>query len=251
MREDSLRHTVIHNFNQSAGTYDEVAYVQKACAAQLVQLIINNLFGFCPKTILDIGTGTGFVTGSLLPYFPHSTYFLNDIAPAMIDKTRSKFSTYPHIHFHVGNAETSAFEYTNLTISNLAFQWFSDLPGTIARFFKNCDVLAFSTLSQNTFTEWTDIFKHSGLQPPTFSYPPREKLQNYCLSLQPRHWLFAHETHSLSFDSAEAFAKYLKRLGAHTPSHSLRNQYDLRRVIKKHNQPIATSYEVFFAILQR
>ena len=86
-----LQTRIQNSFNKASQSYDIVAYVQRQAAEYLVdkllELRIEN-----PETILDLGTGTGYVAELLIKNFPSSSYMLNDIAHEMLEVCKSKFA---------------------------------------------------------------------------------------------------------------------------------------------------------------
>lgn len=121
---------VAANFSAAAATYDGWAAVQAPAAQHLVDSLPP---GFSPRTILDVGCGTGSLTRRLTQRFPLTRIAGIDLAPAMVGTCRA---AWPHPHvFLCGDAEDfdaegNAFD---LVASSFAFQWFANKPGTLVR----------------------------------------------------------------------------------------------------------------------
>ncbi len=118
------------NFSAAAATYDGWAVVQAPAAQKLVDSLPA---GFAPRTVLDVGCGTGSLTRRLTDRFPGTRIAGVDLAPAMVDTCRA---AWPRHYFLCGDAEDfdaegNAFD---LVASSFAFQWFADKKGTLARF---------------------------------------------------------------------------------------------------------------------
>ncbi|MCL6586559.1 MAG: methyltransferase, partial [Anoxybacillus sp.] len=62
-------------FSERANTYDQFANVQKKMAHELMARISRP-----PKTILEIGCGTGYLTKLLYDAYPHAQLTAIDIA---------------------------------------------------------------------------------------------------------------------------------------------------------------------------
>ncbi|MFH0886555.1 MAG: methyltransferase [bacterium] len=75
------KNKVRKHFNKSAATYDEYAGLQKRIAEELVEQVKS--LGIKPRSILDIGAGTGYVSLSLAKVFPQSKVVSFDIAHGM------------------------------------------------------------------------------------------------------------------------------------------------------------------------
>jgi len=84
----------------------------------------------------------------------------------------------------------AAFQAHTFIISNLAFQWFDNLPVALKEISQSTKVLAFSTLAQRTFLEWTQCYELLGLPAPTFNYPTIENLRSALPLFESKHWSF-------------------------------------------------------------
>lgn len=237
-------------FDRAESTYENVATVQKQCANQLTETLRNNYPNFIPDSILDIGTGTGFIPQLLLSQFPDSNYTLNDISTSMLNNTRKKLQNLANFHFISGDMEVIDFSDYDLIISNLAFQWANDLPKCLNKFYNKSKVFAFSCLLAGTFKEWTEKLQKDSSPLTINNYLSETEINTVLLNLNPKHYYFQVKEFVLVFETIVAFLKYLKCLGAHasiqTPSTS-----DLRNVLKNHHQEFRITYRIFFGILER
>ena len=86
-----LKTKIKNHFNRAGNSYDKVACVQKQSAGLLVKKLQSFDSSSYPQTILDLGTGTGYIPEILLPHYQNSLYTLNDIAPKMIEIVENKF----------------------------------------------------------------------------------------------------------------------------------------------------------------
>jgi malonyl-CoA O-methyltransferase len=77
-------------FNKASQSYDDVATIQKKAAYYLVNELLK-YYPIIPKTVLDIGTGTGYVPELLLPKYTSCAFYLNDNAQNMLDVCQVKF----------------------------------------------------------------------------------------------------------------------------------------------------------------
>ena len=57
------------HFERAADTYDASAVLQKEIAKRLAERL--DYIKYSPKTVLDVGSGTGFVTQDLLKRYPN------------------------------------------------------------------------------------------------------------------------------------------------------------------------------------
>jgi trans-aconitate methyltransferase len=109
-------------------TYDDNAYAQKEIAAKLAGLI-SDLYPDTPKTIMEIGCGTGLLTKNIITVFPDAYYYLNDINSKAEHRIHSLFAADSHT-FICGDAELIDFPAgIDLIVSSSTVQWFEDLSG--------------------------------------------------------------------------------------------------------------------------
>jgi len=237
------------NFNRASASYDAVASIQKKCAAQLVDCLKKHFPTFYPDTILDLGTGTGYIPEILFDAFPESKFTLNDLSSHMLDKAGKKLRS-KSVTYVLGDMEVQHFDFQDLIISNLALQWVDDLYKTIRKFYEKSSFFAFSCLLDGTFSEWSKIFIDASLTPPIHRYPSRPALAHYIGSLQPSKYFCNACAFDLVFSSAADFMRYLKALGANY-SHQPVMISDLKKVINMYTDKIKVTYKVFFCILSR
>lgn len=238
------------NFSRASSSYDNVAFVQKECATKLVNLLKSCFPEFYPQSVLDLGTGTGYIPEILFSFFPQSKFTLNDISPDMLEKTREKLAGYKEVEFILGDMEILDFGFQDLIISNLALQWVRNLKKTIKKSYNNSGIFVFSCLLDGTFNEWSRIFTKYLLPVPTYRYPSKQELENYLLYLKPKKYFFSSQEFTLCFPSASEFIRYLKNLGANQGSQKIFLP-DLKKIVKSYTDKIDITYEVFFGVLSQ
>ena len=236
-----------HHFSRAVESYDKEALTQKKAAQHLVHLLTQGL-PKKPDTILDVGTGTGFVVKELCSLFPHANYTLNDLSDAMLHKAQANLNL--QLTLLGGDAEKMLFPKSpyDLITSNLTLQWFTSLEQGIRHLFCQCKTLAFTTLLDNTFWQWRTA--HDALKLPSglHNYPSLSQAQELCLALRPQQAIFDRQNYSLSFANPKQFVNHLKNLGAHTPHPSYTNS-SLRHFLRVHQSPLEVNYDIFFAVL--
>lgn len=236
------------NFNRASHTYDAMADVQKQCAFQLIKQLREVLPHFQPKTILDVGTGTGYLPELLLPIFPNSQFTLNDFAEDMLGKTQEKLGPARNINYLVADMNTYDFAFNDLVVSSFTLQWARDLKQSLKKFYEQSEVFAFSCLLEGNFKEWADLFENLALPVPISSYPTQQDLENYLLSLAPKNYDFFSQEFKLDFKNPSEFIKYLKCLGANYSPQTF-DAGHLKQVLEQYNRPLSVTYKVFFGIL--
>lgn len=122
-----------NSFNKASKSYDSVAHIQREAREFLIHQLLT-IETFNPKTILDLGTGTGYVPELLLNHYPKSTYVLNDISNKMLEICKVKFSNHSNIAYLHGDMNHLNINAFDLVISNFAFQWVDNLWKTLTFF---------------------------------------------------------------------------------------------------------------------
>lgn len=244
-----LQTTVQIGFNKACTSYELVAYVQKQAAEFLIEKLLRHQIS-PPKTILDLGTGTGYMPELLLKTFPNSSYLLNDISDKMLAECRSKFMSYKNFTFLHDDMSTLQVSHCDLVVSNFSLQWVNDLWSTIKKFHANSNIFAFSTLLNGTFNEWQNIINlYDNIH--LNQYPTKEELINYCDNIKGNKKLyFWTQDIPMTFDNPLLFIQYLKNLGASTASGKM-SVRSLRALLRENHTSLTVSYKIFFCIFER
>ena len=120
---------VAESFSRAAASYDAAAELQRLVGDRLMTHLPAESAGDF-KTILDLGSGTGFYTLELARRFPQSRLYALDIAMGMLEFAKHR-NGCDRIRYCCGDAEqlplTSAS--VELIFSNLAVQWCPNMPG--------------------------------------------------------------------------------------------------------------------------
>jgi len=111
-----------------ATQYDAYAEPQRRAAADLLAFTGARV----AQTILEPGCGTGLYTRLLLAAFPRATLLGIDRSSAMLAVARERL-TDARATFLTADAEYFATGRYELITSNAVLQWFTDLPGSLAR----------------------------------------------------------------------------------------------------------------------
>jgi len=241
---------VKQGFDRAYLSYDNAARIQKDCGEKLVEMIENECKGFYPKSVLDLGTGTGTIAALIKNKFPLSNITLNDISPNMLRIAKKNLGDTGNINSVLGDMETANLDSHNLIISNFAMQWVSDLNVAINKFYKKSNLFAFTCLLDGTFAEWSNLFHDLSLETPVHKYAPENDLTLFINSLHPKQHKCISYKFQLEFASVRSFIRYLKNLGADYGRTNVKVS-DLRKIINYNPGTFTVTYNVFFAILRR
>jgi malonyl-CoA O-methyltransferase len=123
---------VSRNFSGAAEDYDGAAAAQDEIAEGLVRRLPG---AFAPASMVDLGCGTGLLSGRLLERFPGATLLGLDLADGMIAACRRRFAAEPRARFAVSDAEDprACAGPVHLVATSCAAQWFVDPGGTFRR----------------------------------------------------------------------------------------------------------------------
>jgi malonyl-CoA O-methyltransferase len=246
---DKNKQRIQQRFNAASNSYEKVAVVQRNSACFLTEMLVRNISDFYPSTILDLGTGTGFIPELLMRIYKNSFYTLNDISPRMLDMASQKFNWSSQVSFLPGDMETIDLENYDLVVSNLALQWVDRLETMLERLYLHSNIFAFSCLLDGTFKEWENLLRIAQVPPLRKNYPLPSAIESFIRSLNPHDCFFGTQKYFISFQNPRAFMQYLKNLGASAGANNV-SASCLKDLVHL-NHKIETSYVVFFGIVKR
>jgi malonyl-CoA O-methyltransferase len=245
------------NFSRFSREYDNNAFVQRYAAELLLKKIVS--VSSPPRSILEIGCGTGFMTERVIKKFPESRFTVCDISQEMLDKCEKNLSGSPalprFVRANVANIGKEKIKY-DLIFSGLAFQWLeSELPNTLKNIRGIMDDkgrLLFSTLTAKTFSELKITFAEQNVTFPGPELLSAEEIRKICSDGFSRE--FKRETYRCSFENALAFLKHIQRTGTGNATGASVPPSALRRIIN--NYPLRlgraeTEYDIMFCYLKK
>ena len=235
-----------------ADGYEAAATVQRAAAKRLATAITGQTFPPRPA-ILELGCGTGFLTRALAPAVGSAQWTVSDIAPAMVERARAILDLAADYRVIDGEAVDPTLGRFDLIVSNLAFQWFADLPGAVSRLaglLSPRGMLAFSTMAAGSFAEWLDVLDAERLDAGTPAYPDRGDL----VALAPPGYSAAVEIVDFpqTQPDARGFLQRLKAIGAATPAAGYRPlpPAALKRAMARFDAgPRIVTYRIAFCLI--
>ena len=219
------KHLVRLHFSTNAGNYDLYAHIQKKMASSLVEFADLRKED-PPGSVLDVGSGTGYLTELLIGLFPNARVTAVDIAPGMIEQAKRKFTGH-RIKFQCADAEEMSLgENYDLIASNASIQWFNDTPRTLDKLYSalaDKGTLCFSTFGSLTFSElhqsYSKAVRNLGLEGhrrPGQSFYTLDELQKICEPLvRSRGEMRCGEAFEyMYFDSVKDFFTSVRKIGA-------------------------------------
>ena len=150
------RRAVVRAFDRASASYDAAAALQERVRNELIGRL--NELKITPRSILDLGTGTGHGARALKRRFPKAQVVAVDIAPGMLERARRQSSWLRR--FARVRADAYALPFRDgafeLVFSSLMLQWCDDLDAVfaeIARVLAPGGLLLFSTFGPATLAE--------------------------------------------------------------------------------------------------
>lgn len=198
---------IARRFARAVESYNHEAVAQRQIAHRMCDMLSCYLPPFCPH-ILEIGSGTGFLTRKIVETLRPEKLVLNDICQDM----SACFSDLldEHVTFLSGDAERLSFpKGQDLIVSCSVLQWFVDPE----RFFERCNALlkqkgyfAFTTFGAENLKEVSTV-TGVGLQ-----YRTLEELEQ-ALSVHYEIITSTEEHICLTFDTPLQVLYHLKQTG--------------------------------------
>lgn len=152
------------DFSKAAPSYDDHAHLQRACANNLIERL--QYFSISPKNILDLGSGTGFLSNKLKKMYPKAKVTGVDIADKMCQYAKEKYPAIEFICANIYDLPLPANHY-DFIISNFTLQWCDDLPTLFTQILKVASPDAsflFSTVGLDSLKElrtcWAAVDSH-------------------------------------------------------------------------------------------
>lgn len=205
------------SFSRAAPGYDKVAALQRQVGEQLLARLQG--LPSAPKTILDVGAGTGYCTARLAEIFPGADLIALDIAEGML-RTLAGRPVLAEARRICGDAECLPLQgqSMDLVFSNVALQWCADLPAALAEFrrvLRPGGRMLFSSFGAATLCELRDAWAQADAYSHVNAFASRESVEAALAGSGCGGFEVHGEQRVLSYPSVDALLRELKRLGAH------------------------------------
>lgn len=224
MQDDHISSSKVRRaFGRSAASYDGHAVLQREVADRL--LAHMEFTKFRPKTILDIGSGTGYFTSLLRRRFRRATVHAIDIAMPMLTLARQGGAKRGLWSGKTLFAQADSLDLPyrdggfDLVCSNLAMQWVAE-PGRMLaemrRVLAPGGLMIFSTFGRRTLAELRQSLAsiHPSKAGLVLPFPDVTTLGNSLMELPVELPVTDSDVFTLSYPNAMALLRELKGLGA-------------------------------------
>ncbi|MEB8433771.1 malonyl-ACP O-methyltransferase BioC [Cocleimonas sp. KMM 6892] len=232
------------HFERAADTYDASAVLQKEVANRLSGRL--DYIKHSPKTVLDVGSGTGFITQDLLKRYPKSSIVALDLAHSMASKSQQLGGWFRKPLAVCADAEQLPLkaDSIDLIISSLMLQWSNDLKQTFAGFHSVLapnGLLLFSTLGPETLREMRESWATVDNVPHTSHFLDMHEIGDALLQSGFINPVTDMEMITMTYTNVRQIMRDIKQIGANN-SHSGRSKGLMG---KQKLKAFETAYEQF------
>jgi malonyl-CoA O-methyltransferase len=261
-----VKQGIRRNFARRASSYDRHAEMQRFMAQGLVATAGDSLAR--AGRILEIGCGTGYLTGLLHQANKGARLVALDLDATLVAAARRRIGPETGVAWLVADGETQIRGSYDLIIANATFQWFTRPGETLAAYYRSLTpggVLAFSTLGPQTFQELAESLDRAarslnltGTPPiPAQGFGDRETWAHRLHRAGFRKDRLARELVTAMFPSVQEFLRALQATGATNPRPGPLSPRLLRALSAAYQAgygrdgAIPVSYEVIWAVAQK
>lgn len=190
-------HNAKQEFSRFANSYQYLNIIQREVAKELIDML-----DFAPKSILDLGSGSGEIYKNLSK-FDFETFTAVDISPEMC-QLHPKSSNIQVINSDFESEDIFRNKF-DLIISSSAIQWSKDIDSLFAKISKSSTHIAFAIFTSQTFFELNLKLNLKSLLYST----------NFLVESLNRYFNFKYElkNYTLEFESTIELLRYIKQSG--------------------------------------
>ena len=205
------------NFERAAGNYDKVAVLQQTVGERLLERL--DAIRLEPARILDLGSGTGWLSDRLARRYVPARVIQLDLAINMLKQSSRKRGVAGSPALLCADAENLpiADECVEFVFSNLMFQWVSRFDRALEEIYRSLrpgGLLLFSTFGPDSLKElresWSRVDNHVHVNAFTDMHDTGDALVRAGF-IDP---VMETESFTLVYDDGRALMRELKTLGA-------------------------------------
>lgn len=241
------RHAMRAAFEKAASSYDAAAVLQKEVASRLVERM--DVMAMKPQSILDVGSGTGFVSQFLAECFPKAQITALDLAFNMLKQAKNKrtFKQRWNKQFRYVNAEVENLPFADasveLVISGLTLQWCQDLPKVFKEFKRVLapgGLLLFSSFGPDTLKELRQSWAEVDDVPHVNAFADMHDVGDALMQSGFSDPVMDMEMLTVTYNDVKTVMKDLKQIGAHNVmqgrAHNMTGKNKLQKMIQSYEQ---------------
>ena len=204
-------------FAQSAGNYDTVAILQNEVGKRMLKRL--EMIRLQPKTVFDIGAGTGARTTDLFTNYQPAHVMALDIALPMLNMARNRCGMNTGCSYVCADAEALPLKdgCCDLLFSNLVLQWCNNhdlVFSEFQRILSTNGALLFSTFGPDTLRELRDCWIQADGRTHVNTFIDMHDLGDSLLNQGFINPVMDVERFKLTYPDTVSLMRELKQLGA-------------------------------------
>lgn len=236
------------SFDRAASTYDDSAVLQREIESRLLERIEFQRYE--PRTILDLGCGTGSASRVIAGRYSRANVVALDWAPAMLGRIDPGPEGGGQAAENLNplcadmHALPLAARSVDLVFSNLALQWSYDLPAVFREFrriMKADAMLVFTSFGPDTLYELKQAWRSVDELPHVNDHPDMHDVGDELLAAGFREPVMDAERLTLEYADVMSLMRELKAIGAHNVARNRRHGLTGKASLKE----MLNSYEAF------
>lgn len=205
-------------FQRAAADYDAHAVLQHEVESRLLERLA--FFDIQPRTVLDLGCGTGIASHALAGRYPDAQVVALDWAPAMLDVMRGRATDVATPQAVCGDMRRLplAARSVDLVFSSLAIQWCTDLQALFAglrRVLRPGGLLLFSTFGPDTLLELRRAWAAVDDAPHVNRYADMHDIGDLLVAAGFRDPVMDAQRIVMEYRDPRSLMRELKAIGAH------------------------------------
>jgi malonyl-CoA O-methyltransferase len=230
---------VARAFDRAALDYDAVASIQ----ARVAKTLVMSASVSPPRSILDIGCGTGSVLLQARKRWPEADLTGLDIAPAMLREAQRKIPRLTILRADAGECDlTQRFD---AIFSCMMLHWFAQ-PAEMLRRWRRWltphGTLHVAVPVAGSLGAWRDLCDDLEIRHGVWPFPPSDFAGGLASGGVVRR-------HAMSYGSVLEYLRALKRSGGGTPrrDHKPISSIEMRKLVGAAPRPFRVDYHVLYA----
>ena len=256
------RDLVRRSFSRAAVHYEQTAVLQREVGDQLLERL--ELLKTPPQRVLDVGAGSGRMSGLLKKRYPKSELIALDLAPGMLRAAKRHSSWWRPFARVAGDAQALplADGSVDLLISNLCLQWVPDLSAAFYEFrrvLRPGGWLLFTSFGPDTLKELRSAWRAADERAHVHVFLDMHDVGNTLLAQGFADPMLDVENYRLTYPDARKLMRELKGIGAGNAlgerARGLTGRQAFARMLAAYEHArvdgaLPASYEVIFAQAQ-
>jgi len=252
------RHRLRASFERASASYESAAGLQARVAAELLERL--DAFRFRPRVVLDLGAGTGRVSGELKRRYRRALVVALDLSPGMLRQARRHQRLWRRFERLCGDALRVPLKdgSVDVVFSSLMLQWCEPLETALAevrRVLAPGGFFAFSTFGADTLHELRSAWAQADGYNHVNHFPDVHELGDALVHAGLTEPVLDIDRIEVDYADARSLMRDLKTIGAHNATagrpRALAGRARLERVERAYESfrragRLPATYEVIF-----